>query len=136
MDFFLKWFLEFIGTGAICFIGLLFIFMVTFILHLQRQIALVPLEESILKSLPVMVFKPEEFKDGLECTVCLCDVVEGEKVRVLPKCNHGFHLECIDMWFESHSTCPLCRNVVSNESSKPNSTSNAQEINALSVLVC
>ncbi|CAL5195838.1 unnamed protein product [Lathyrus oleraceus] len=89
------------------------------------------LEVSILKSLPVLVYKPEEFKDDLECAVCLCDVVEGEKARLLPKCNHGFHLECIDMWFESHSTCPLCRNIVSNESSKPISTSNAQEINVL-----
>ncbi|CAI8607800.1 unnamed protein product [Vicia faba] len=87
------------------------------------------LEASILKSLPVLVFKPEEFKDGLECAVCLCDIVEGEKARLLPKCNHGFHLDCIDMWFQSHSTCPLCRNLVSNESSKPNSTSNAEEIN-------
>ncbi|XP_058745474.1 RING-H2 finger protein ATL60-like [Vicia villosa] len=89
------------------------------------------LEASILKSLPVLVFKPEDFKDGLECAVCLCDVDEGEKARILPKCNHGFHLDCIDMWFQSHSTCPLCRNLVSNESSKPNSTSNAEEINVL-----
>ncbi|CAJ2663251.1 unnamed protein product [Trifolium pratense] len=75
------------------------------------------LEASILKSLPVLVFKPEDFKDGLECAVCLCDIVEGEKTRLLPKCNHGFHLDCIDMWFQSHSTCPLCRNLVSVESS-------------------
>ncbi|KAK2406667.1 RING-H2 finger protein ATL2 [Trifolium repens] len=83
------------------------------------------LEVSILKSLPVLVFKPEDFKDGLECAVCLCDIVEGEKTRLLPKCNHGFHLDCIDMWFQSHSTCPLCRNLVSVESS------NGEEINVL-----
>ena len=48
----------------------------------------------------------------MECAVCLSDAVEGEKVRLLPKCNHGFHLDCIDMWFQSYSTCPLCRNSV------------------------
>nr|GMC53892.1 RING-H2 finger protein ATL60-like [Ipomoea batatas] len=42
-----------------------------------------------------------------------CHVSEGEKARLLPKCNHGFHVDCIDMWFHSHSTCPLCRNPVS-----------------------
>lgn len=90
------------------------------------------LEAKILKSLPVLVFKNEDFKDGLECAVCLCDVVEGEKTRLLPKCNHGFHLDCIDMWFQSHSTCPLCRNLVSVESCKPNSTdSNGEEMNVL-----
>ncbi|GAU31997.1 hypothetical protein TSUD_359420 [Trifolium subterraneum] len=83
------------------------------------------LDASILKSLPVLVFKSEDFKDGLECAVCLCDIVEGEKTRLLPKCNHGFHLDCIDMWFQSHSTCPLCRNLVSVE------YSNGEEMNAL-----
>ncbi|KAE8656211.1 23 kDa jasmonate-induced protein-like [Hibiscus syriacus] len=70
------------------------------------------LDSAILASLPVLMFTQEEFKEGLECAVCLCEVVEGEKARLLPKCNHGFHVECIDMWFKSHSTCPLCRNSV------------------------
>ncbi|KAK7294541.1 hypothetical protein RJT34_17430 [Clitoria ternatea] len=75
------------------------------------------LDPSVLKSLPVLVFQPENFKDGLECAVCLSEIVEGEKARLLPKCSHGFHVDCIDMWFHSHSTCPLCRNPVSPESS-------------------
>ncbi|CAA0816150.1 RING-H2 finger protein ATL60 [Striga hermonthica] len=73
------------------------------------------LDPSILKTLPVVTFDPSLFKDGLECAVCLCEVSEGEKARLLPKCNHGFHLDCIDMWFQSHPTCPLCRNPVSNQ---------------------
>lgn len=78
----------------------------------------VGLDPSVLKSLAVLVFQPEEFKEGLECAVCLSEIVEGEKLRLLPKCNHGFHVDCIDMWFHSHSTCPLCRNPVTFESSK------------------
>ncbi|XVE51773.1 hypothetical protein DITRI_Ditri02bG0068000 [Diplodiscus trichospermus] len=70
------------------------------------------LDPTILASLPVLMFRQEEFKEGLECAVCLCELVEGEKARLLPKCNHGFHVDCIDMWFQSHSTCPLCRNPV------------------------
>ncbi|XP_051147672.1 RING-H2 finger protein ATL3-like [Andrographis paniculata] len=68
------------------------------------------LDPWVLKSIPVVVFDPKD--DGLECAVCLCEVSEGEKARLLPKCNHGFHVDCIDMWFESHSTCPLCRNPI------------------------
>ncbi|CAJ1976061.1 unnamed protein product [Sphenostylis stenocarpa] len=70
------------------------------------------LDPSVLNSIPVLVFQAQDFKDGLECAVCLSEVVEGEKARLLPKCNHGFHVGCIDMWFQSHSTCPLCRNSV------------------------
>ncbi|RAL43823.1 hypothetical protein DM860_014324 [Cuscuta australis] len=72
------------------------------------------LDPSALKTIPVVEFSAKDFKDGLECAVCLCEVSEGEKARLLPKCNHGFHVECIDMWFQSHSTCPLCRNPIPN----------------------
>ncbi|XP_050234022.1 RING-H2 finger protein ATL3-like [Mercurialis annua] len=71
------------------------------------------LDISILRSLPVVIFQSsEELKEGLECAVCLSEITQGEKARLLPKCNHAFHVECIDMWFQSHSTCPLCRNSV------------------------
>uniref|UniRef100_A0A7N0RJJ9 RING-type E3 ubiquitin transferase n=1 Tax=Kalanchoe fedtschenkoi TaxID=63787 RepID=A0A7N0RJJ9_KALFE len=76
------------------------------------------LDPSVLRSLQVLVFNPSEHKDGLECAVCLCELVEGDSTRMLPKCNHGFHVDCIDMWFQSHSTCPLCRNPVAPESGK------------------
>lgn len=71
------------------------------------------LDPSFLKTLPVILFDPKDFKEGLECAVCLSELGEGEKARILPKCNHGFHMECIDMWFHSHSTCPICRSPVS-----------------------
>ncbi|KAE8688616.1 23 kDa jasmonate-induced protein-like [Hibiscus syriacus] len=87
------------------------------------------LDPTILASLPVLIFSQEEFKEGLECAVCLCEVVEGEKARLLPKCNHGFHVECIDMWFKSHSTCPLCMNsVVAVEGENPNSAMSRDEV--------
>ncbi|KAF5181545.1 Ring-h2 finger protein [Thalictrum thalictroides] len=71
------------------------------------------LEPSLLRSLPVLIFHPDDFQDKIECAVCLCELQLGEKARLLPKCNHGFHVDCIDMWFQSHITCPLCRNIVS-----------------------
>ncbi|MCO5572228.1 hypothetical protein L7F22_025980 [Adiantum nelumboides] len=49
---------------------------------------------------------------SLECAVCLSEFQQDEKGRVLPSCKHCFHIECIDMWFYSHSTCPLCRAMV------------------------
>ncbi|CAL5053181.1 unnamed protein product [Urochloa decumbens] len=44
-----------------------------------------------------------------QCSVCLGTVLAGEMVRWLPLCKHLYHVECIDMWLASHTTCPLCR---------------------------
>lgn len=70
------------------------------------------LELAVLNSLPVFLHTPTAEQPPSECAVCLSEFEEKEIVRLLPKCNHCFHIECIDMWFRSHSTCPLCRSPV------------------------
>ncbi|XP_066395288.1 E3 ubiquitin-protein ligase EL5-like [Miscanthus floridulus] len=47
--------------------------------------------------------------EALDCAVCITELAPGETARVLPRCGHGFHVDCVDMWLRSHSTCPLCR---------------------------
>lgn len=70
------------------------------------------LDLAVLNSLPVFLYSGKAEELPLECAVCLSEFEEREIVRLLPKCNHSFHIECIDMWFNSHSTCPLCRSPV------------------------
>lgn len=48
-------------------------------------------------------------KGELECAVCLNEFEDEETLRLLPKCSHVFHTDCIDSWLVSHSTCPVCR---------------------------
>ncbi|KAH7289339.1 hypothetical protein KP509_31G070900 [Ceratopteris richardii] len=48
----------------------------------------------------------------VSCAICLAEYEDDQKLRVLPACKHSFHTECIDPWFRSHSTCPLCRKQV------------------------
>lgn len=69
----------------------------------------VGLDSATLETLPIFHYKSQNFVDGLDCAVCLCEFEENEKARLLPNCRHSFHIECIDMWFRSHSTCPVCR---------------------------
>ncbi|XP_042416761.1 E3 ubiquitin-protein ligase ATL9-like [Zingiber officinale] len=45
-----------------------------------------------------------------ECAVCLAEFGCDDTLRVLPRCGHGYHAECIDPWLLRHATCPLCRN--------------------------
>jgi hypothetical protein len=44
-----------------------------------------------------------------DCTVCLGEFQDGELLRLLPKCAHAFHVQCIDTWLRAHVSCPLCR---------------------------
>ncbi|KVH92892.1 Zinc finger, RING/FYVE/PHD-type [Cynara cardunculus var. scolymus] len=80
-----------------------------------------PLDASFLK---IIQFHPNDFQHGLECAICLSQLQQGDKARILPKCNHGFHMECIDMWFHSHSTCPICRDQVSQQHSPTHDVTN------------
>ncbi|XP_051128447.1 RING-H2 finger protein ATL2-like [Andrographis paniculata] len=71
------------------------------------------LDVTVLNSLPVFLYSSGAAEEAaVECAVCLSEFEEKEIVRLLPKCRHRFHVECIGMWFHSHSTCPLCRSPV------------------------
>nr|GEX58906.1 RING-H2 finger protein ATL63-like [Tanacetum cinerariifolium] len=85
--------------------------------HLSTKLGL-PFD--IIKSLPLFVYKLHN-DDGndnklndraLECAICLSLFEDNEIGRKLPGCNHAFHVECIDMWLHSHSTCPICRSSI------------------------
>ncbi|KAL0383147.1 UNVERIFIED_CONTAM: RING-H2 finger protein ATL13 [Sesamum calycinum] len=67
-------------------------------------------DQSFIDTLPVFNYKAIiGVKDPFDCAVCLCEFEAEDKLRLLPKCSHAFHMDCIDTWLLSHSTCPLCR---------------------------
>ncbi|KAI3889846.1 hypothetical protein MKW92_033442 [Papaver armeniacum] len=54
------------------------------------------------------------------CAICLSEFVNGEEIRVLSKCNHGFHVKCIEAWLlSSHTSCPTCRTTCMSTSQPP-----------------
>ncbi|XP_077227653.1 E3 ubiquitin-protein ligase ATL41-like [Tasmannia lanceolata] len=69
------------------------------------------LDASVIQTLPIFTYKRTDQPDdsGVECAVCLGSLEENEMARLLPNCKHMFHVQCIDMWLYSHSTCPICR---------------------------
>ncbi|XP_015877555.3 RING-H2 finger protein ATL74 [Ziziphus jujuba] len=73
------------------------------------RLAATGLRRSALRQIPVAIYRSGTNIPATECPICLLEFEDGEKVRVLPKCNHGFHVRCIDTWLVSHSSCPTCR---------------------------
>lgn len=68
------------------------------------------IDQAVIESLPIFRFGSlSGQKEGLECAVCLNKFEPTEILRLLPKCKHAFHVECVDTWLDAHSTCPLCR---------------------------
>ncbi|CAD6224592.1 unnamed protein product [Miscanthus lutarioriparius] len=71
------------------------------------------LDAAVLESFPTMAYADVKAhkagKGALECAVCLSEFDDDETLRLLPKCSHVFHPDCIDTWLASHVTCPVCR---------------------------
>ncbi|XP_015055368.1 RING-H2 finger protein ATL20-like isoform X1 [Solanum pennellii] len=48
--------------------------------------------------------------NSLTCPICLVEYIPGDSIRIIPVCQHCFHVQCIDGWLKMKSTCPVCRN--------------------------
>jgi len=80
-----------------------------------------------LRAMPILVYSARLKLNAANpmCAICLSDFEAGEHVRVLPKCNHGFHVRCIDRWLLARSTCPTCRQSLSGVQQKASGCSEA-----------
>lgn len=97
------------------------------------------LDPAVIETFPILFYSAiKDLKIGkaaLECAVCLTEFEDHETLRLLPKCNHVFHPDCIDAWLASHVTCPVCRAKLKVEPGKLAADSAAQpaELNPESV---
>ncbi|KAL2526813.1 RING-H2 finger protein ATL73 [Abeliophyllum distichum] len=84
-----------------------------------RGVAGKGLKKRVLRRIPVAEYRSGHDSTAAaftDCPICLGEFIDGEKVRVLPNCHHCFHVKCIDIWLASHSSCPTCRQSVTEQS--------------------
>ncbi|KAL7115603.1 hypothetical protein ACP275_04G192400 [Erythranthe tilingii] len=102
--------------------------------HLEEyssQFHSMALDSHVMHSLPITQIKKKIDKNNnnnsaAECAVCLGEFEEEEWVKHLPNCAHVFHVSCIDTWFQTHASCPLCRSYVcdrTNDGTPPHGSS-------------
>lgn len=80
------------------------------------------LDPDAIKKLPIILYQTNCSNRALEeteCCICLSAFRDGDKLKVLQKCDHCFHCECVDAWLVNHSSCPLCRASLKLDSSLP-----------------
>ncbi|KAJ8485496.1 hypothetical protein OPV22_017981 [Ensete ventricosum] len=73
------------------------------------------LKKKALRSLPTLSFDSSSARGNgklFDCSICLAEFADGDQVRVLPQCGHGFHVVCVGTWLRSHSSCPSCRRIL------------------------
>ncbi|KAK8653587.1 hypothetical protein V6N13_127580 [Hibiscus sabdariffa] len=96
------------------------------------------LDPAVTESFPVCVYSCVKGlklgKAALECAVCLGEFGDDETLRLIPKCSHVFHVDCIDGWLAYHMTCPVCRAKLipdsGGEGNPVESSSNITELNS------
>ncbi|KAJ4970101.1 hypothetical protein NE237_003200 [Protea cynaroides] len=70
----------------------------------------VGLDPATVDSLPIILHHSSiSSADETQCSICITTFKEQENVKVLPRCSHAFHPECVDKWLSTQSSCPLCR---------------------------
>ncbi|XP_074571028.1 RING-H2 finger protein ATL58-like [Curcuma longa] len=67
------------------------------------------IKKELREMLPVVVFKESFLIRETQCSVCLGDYQSDDRLQRIPHCGHTFHVDCIDHWLASNTTCPLCR---------------------------
>lgn len=59
------------------------------------------------------------------CSICMCELEDGELIRTMPECEHIFHSACLEKWARTQgvaTVCPMCRkNCFLDEGSEENS---------------
>lgn len=74
------------------------------------------LDPSIIKSFPTFTYSSvKDYRKesyGLECAICLVEFDDDSLLRLVTSCNHVYHQDCIDLWLETHKTCPVCRAIL------------------------
>ncbi|KAH0864830.1 hypothetical protein HID58_082041 [Brassica napus] len=64
--------------------------------------------------------KEKKEEEEICCSICLMDYEDEDAVTHLPRCNHLFHVHCIEPWLLRGSlTCPLCRSFVFSRTPTP-----------------
>lgn len=62
------------------------------------------------------------------CVICQDIIDTGDSMRRINHCQHLFHKDCIDTWFETNVHCPTCRHDIRESVTSSDSESEVPEV--------
>ena len=81
--------------------------------HIMEPVSITPTAQQIAAASTVSTVGPQGTAQGTAqentCAVCQDVMSQGSEIRTLNRCEHTFHIGCIDTWFRRNVVCPMCR---------------------------
>jgi len=75
-----------------------------------EMVVMRPPNRALVSSLPLLTYQEGLLPvEEAGCSICLNNYSIAELLCRLPDCKHIFHVKCIDGWFQTDTSCPLCR---------------------------
>ncbi|GJZ07279.1 RING-H2 finger protein ATL80-like protein [Tanacetum coccineum] len=103
-------------AATLCMLGLIalvYLYFTRWFAHApsmqQQHGSTASLNKRILYTLPKVTWSASESEVATKCAICLSNYEEADEIRVLPTCQHVYHVTCIATWFDTHSSRPTCR---------------------------
>ena len=83
--------------------------------HIDNSDQSHPVSQEILGKLRTINLGTEHCKKNSKgnlefpnCAICCSNISLNQKAIIL-ECGHMYHSDCINTWFKTHNTCPICR---------------------------
>lgn len=83
--------------------------------NVMESVVVAPTQEQIAAGTQVEIVDSEQDI----CTICQDRMPLGSEATSIRLCDHRFHTECINTWFQRSVSCPTCRHDIRDLESEP-----------------
>lgn len=92
---------------------------------LDQRVAVYPTNQEIMNATTLYILNR---RNDETCAICQEILDINQEIRRVNYCNHQFHRNCIDVWFQTNVHCPNCRHDIRQTNNRNNQTQNNRTV--------